>query len=292
MRIAIVGAGGQLGQALLARLADRGVPMTRPGLEITDADSVRSSLEAANVDGVINAAAYNLVDAAESDPRVAVEVNALGARNIAATCETLELPLVHVSTDYVFGGDADRTLPYLENDLPAPVNAYGASKLFGEHLVQMTCCRSYIVRTCGLYGIPGANGKGNFVETIRRLAQEQPKLKVVNDQRCTPTSADALASAIVQLIETKEYGLYHATNRGDVSWYELACEVVKLLGFNVPVDPVLTGEFPRPARRPSYSVLCCDRLNTVIDESLPDWRVSLRTYIADRWGIPAERKVK
>ena len=288
MRVGIIGAGGQLGRELVQQLGSQAVPFLRADADITHLDSLRSNLVSAKVDAVINGAAYNLVDAAETDVAAAIAVNAIGVHHLAVVCEELGMKLVHVSTDYVFGAEIEHQTPYQETDRPAPVNAYGASKLCGEHLVAMTCSRSFVVRTCGLYGIPPQHGKGNFVETMHRLASQQPVLKVVDDQRCTPTSAKALATAIIALLPTDNYGLYHATCSGDASWFEFASEIVRRLGLTVPVHPVPTSAFPRPARRPGYSVLDGSKLREECGIELPHWREALSEYITGRWGVEKE----
>ena len=230
-------------------------------------------------DAVINAAAYNFVDAAEADPGAAFRANAAGPANIASACFHRDILCLHVSTDYVFGGDLGRRVPYREDDATAPLSVYGVSKAAGEQLVRAANSRHFIVRTCGLYGRPSATGKGNFVETIRRLAGEKPELQVVDDQRCTPTSTADLAAAIVRLFATDAYGTYHATNAGDCTWFEFAREIVRLLGLPTRVLPTTTEHFPRPARRPAYSVLDSSRLATLTGQSLRPWREALADYL-------------
>lgn len=278
-RIAIIGAGGQLGGALASRLGSRAVPLTHADIEIADSASVVAALDRTQPDAVINAAAYNFVDAAETDPVPAFRGNAIGPGCLAQACASRDIPLLHVSTDYVFGGDALRRAPYIEADCPAPLSVYGVSKAAGEQLVRAMAPRHFIVRTCGLYGRPPATGKGNIVETIRRLAAERDELQVVNDQRCTPTSVADLAAALVELIATDAYGSYHATNAGDCTWFEFAQEIVRLLGLATRVMPTTTANFPRPARRPAYSVLDGSRLTAVIGKVQRPWREALAEYL-------------
>jgi dTDP-4-dehydrorhamnose reductase len=285
MRVAVVGAAGQLGSDLVAVLQSRAIPLHHaaaggpPGIDITSLESVAAALDAHAPDAVVNAAAYNLVDDAERDPETAFRVNAFGPRHLALACAQRGIPLLHVSTDYVFGLDAGRTKPWSESDLPGPVNVYGASKLAGEHLVRIASPRHFIVRTCGLYG-RAAGTKGNFVRTVRRLAARRDELRIVHDQRCTPTSTADLAPALVRLLETQVWGTYHVTNGGDCTWYEFASAVVAELGLATRVVPVATSEFPRPARRPAYSVLDGSKFARTTHAPLRPWRDALADYLA------------
>lgn len=284
MRIALIGAAGQLGSDLLQVLSGEVVPITHRDLELTSPDSVQTGLTRIEPDLVINTAAYNLVDAAEDDPQTAFLVNALGPRLLARFCEVRGIPLVHFSTDYVFGLDAGRTSPWLETDCPGPLGVYAASKLAGEQFVQAECHRHFILRTCGLYGIAATRGagKGNFIETMLRLGSQRKELRVVNDQHCTPTATIDLARAVNDLIQTEQWGLYHATSSGTTTWFELATEIFRRRNMAVDVQPVCSSDFAAKARRPSYSVLNCDRLAAVIGCSLPSWPDALDRYLAAR----------
>src|SRR5260370_15585603 len=183
------GGGGELGTALAGRLTGQIVLLPRDVIDISDADEVREQVPRVGPDLVINAAAYNFVDRAESESERAYAVNALGPRHLAEICASLDIPLVHISTDYVFGSDADRREPYSEIDRPGPVSEYGRGKLAGEAFVQAACPKHYVLRTCGLYGRATSPGKGNFVETILRLGRERRPGSVVDDQGCTPTES-------------------------------------------------------------------------------------------------------
>ncbi|NOX56332.1 MAG: dTDP-4-dehydrorhamnose reductase [Planctomycetes bacterium] len=284
MRVAVIGALGQLGTDLCHKLGDEAVPLTHDDVELTEPDSIRRALDRAAPEYVVNTAAYNLVDRAEDEPERAYAVNALGARNLATVCADRDVPLVHVSTDHVFGLDRDRTKPYRESDAPGPVSVYGVSKLAGEYFVRSLCKRHFVVRTCGLYGKAGLSGrgKGNFVETMLRLGRERPEVRVVDDQRCTPTATVDLAHAIVRLMQTDAYGLYHVTNAGDVTWFEFATEIFRLAGFETRVVPVRSDEFGAKARRPAYSVLDCEKLRAVTGFKLRSWRDALSEYLSRR----------
>jgi dTDP-4-dehydrorhamnose reductase len=282
MRIAVVGAGGQLGRALLRRLGGQCVPLTHGEIEIIDAASVRAALGRVRPDAVVNAAAYNLVDRAESEPAVAYAVNALGPRNLASYCADADIPLVHVSTDYVFGREGNRSEPYRETDAPGPVSAYGVSKLAGEDFVRAPSRRNSVLRTCGLYGPVPTPGRGNFVETMLRLADERDELTVVQDQRCTPTHVDDLAAAIESVLHAGVGGLFHATSAGETTWHEFAGAIFQVAGRSTPVRAITSAEFAAAARRPTYSVLNCDRLADATGFRFPSWQEALNRYLRQR----------
>jgi dTDP-4-dehydrorhamnose reductase len=286
MRIALVGAHGQLGSDLQQTLAGNIILLGHEDIEITDQASVEGALSAARPECVINSAAYNLVDRAEDEPLVAYAVNALGPRNLAKYCAAHDLPLLHVSTDYVFGNQAAAENcaphPYVETDAPGPINAYGVSKLAGEYFVRSLCPRHYVVRTCGLYGRKATRGKGNFVETMLRLGRERGEVSVVADQHCTPTATADLARAIAALVETGAYGLYHATNTGAATWYHVAAEAFRLAKLDARLRPITTAEFPTKAPRPGYTLLATDKLAATIGWSMPPWQDALARYLAAR----------
>jgi dTDP-4-dehydrorhamnose reductase len=292
MRIALIGARGQLATDLRPVLGDDIVALGHEDIEITQAEQVESALSQAGPNCVINTAAYNLVDRAEDEPEAAYRINALGARNLALYCRDHDIPLLHVSTDYVFSGydcaspsSARRSVPYKETDAPSPQSAYAVSKLAGEYFVRSLCPRHFIVRTCGLYGLAGARGKGNFVETMLRLAGERDELRIVDDQCCTPSATADVARAIAGLIPTDAYGLYHATNSGSTTWYLLAREIFRLTGRDIAVQPVTSEEFGAKARRPAYSVLDNSKLEATIGFALPDWRDALAHFLNVRTHV-------
>jgi dTDP-4-dehydrorhamnose reductase len=282
MRILLLGAGGQLGTALTARLGREIVPLGRNDIDLGDADRVHGVLTEAAPELVINAAAYNFVDRAESEREQAFAVNSRGPWALAKACAALEVPLVHVSTDYVFGRDQHRTAPYAETDTSGPVNEYGRTKLAGEFFVQAVCPKHFILRTCGLYGRAVSAGKGNFVETMLRLGRERGTVSVVDDQWCTPTSAVDLAGWIAELIATKKYGLYHATNSGSTTWCRLAREIFRCARLAVEVQPITTAQFGAKARRPAYSVLDNSKLAAAIGHPLRPWEEALAEYLRSR----------
>jgi len=252
MRIIIIGFKGMLGHALEALLVNKHelINLDLPEINIIDLASVKSAIASNNADLIINSAAYTDVDGCESNVDHAYAVNSLGPRNLAVVCNALNIPLVHISTDYIFDGTSG--VPYKEWDAPNPQSIYGRSKLQGERYVRELCSKHYIVRTSWLYG---QNGK-NFVATMLRLAKEKNEIGVVNDQIGSPTYTVDLAKAITELITEPAYGTYHITNSGVCSWYEFTIEIFKQAGIdNVKVKPITTKDYNRPAKRPAYSVM-------------------------------------
>jgi dTDP-4-dehydrorhamnose reductase len=277
----VIGAQGQLGSELARRLAGSDmVALSRAELDIIDAQAVNAVLDRLQPQCVINAAAYNLVDRAEDEPELALAVNALGPRNLAAWCTAHAARLVHVSTDYVFGLDQERRTPYREDDCPGPISMYAVSKLAGEQLVLAASEQNLVIRTCGLYGLNATQQKGNFVSTMLRLGRERGDVHVVEDQRCTPTSVGDLADAMLALIQQNASGLYHVTNGGSATWHEFAEEIFRLAGMNVRVTSITSREFGAKARRPSYSVLECGKLEQALGRSMPDWYEALARHMA------------
>ena len=282
MRIAVLGSAGQLGRDLTPRLVGEVVPVPRGDGDLARPEVLRATLTEMKPDTVVNCAAYNFVDKAETEPDAAFRVNGDGVRHLADTCRDIGAYLVHVSTDYVFGLDDARTDPLGEDTPPGPVSAYGLSKLAGEYWARMRCPKHLVVRTCGLYGVWGSGGKGgNFVETMLRVAGQGKPLTVVADQRCTPTYTADLADAIAQLVAEEVTGLVHATSGGSCSWHEFAAEIFRLAGVAADLSPISSAEFGAPARRPGYSVLACRRL---ADAGIPmrPWQEALAAYLQER----------
>jgi dTDP-4-dehydrorhamnose reductase len=283
MKYAVLGAAGQLGHDLCPRLPGEVIPLGRDRAELTNPALVRSTLAELHADVVVNCAAYNFVDRAETEPEAAFAVNAWGARTLAVICRDLNCVLAHFSTDYVFGLDADRGAPYCEADAPGPVSVYGMSKLAGEYFVRAFCPRHFVVRTCGLYGVWGSGGKGgNFVETMLRIAAQGKPLRVVNDQICTPSYTVDVAAAAAALLPSERYGLYHITNSGSCSWYDFAATIFKHAGIYVDLTAIPSTEFPAPARRPSYSVLATTACQTLGLPPLRSWQDALAAYLLER----------
>jgi dTDP-4-dehydrorhamnose reductase len=283
MHTAVLGAAGQLGRDLCPRLPGTVTPLDRAGADLTHPDRLRATLADLRPDVVVNCAAYNFVDKAESEPDAAFAVNAWGVRNLARLCRELDCTLVHFSTDYVFGLDAARTMPFQVTDAPGPVSVYGLSKLAGEYAVRAECPKHVVIRTCGLYGVWGSGGKGgNFVETMLRVAGQGKPLRVVNDQHCTPSYTADVAAATAALIATGRHGLYHVTNSGATTWYELAKAVFELSGVKADLTPIPTAGYPTPARRPGYSVLALDALAAAGVPAPRMWRDAVGAYLEER----------
>jgi dTDP-4-dehydrorhamnose reductase len=270
--------GTDLVQALRAA-AHEVEPLTLDDLDITDADAVDATIGAWAGPGggtVFNCAAYTNVDGAEADEAAAHLVNAEGPGNLARACAAHGADLVHISTDYVFPGDA--ISPYAVDSATGPTSAYGRTKLAGEQAVRSLAPRSYVVRTAWLYGAGGPN----FVKTMARLERERDTVSVVDDQRGSPTWSRDLADSLVALAETGSYGVYHCTNSGDTTWCGLARAVFEELGADPSrVRPCTTADYPRPAPRPAYSVLSGDALVAAGVRAMRPWRDALKAAFAE-----------
>ena len=285
MKVLVTGAGGQLGTDLCTVPHDfEVIPLTHDDIEITDMNSVEEICSRHRPDAIINTAAYVRVDDCETEPDKAFSVNALGARNVAVVAQELGAKLVHLSTDYVFGGEnKPRSIPYTEFDTPVPLSTYGKSKLAGEGFVRHLCCKHFIVRASGLFGVAGSSGKGgNFVETMLRLAKERDELRVVNDQLFSPTYTKDLAEKIAQLIDTQYYGIFHVTNKGSCSWCEFTREILNLAGLKTPVIPITSDRYPQKARRPHYSVLDNYHLRLLGMDDMRSWQDALKDYMSEK----------
>lgn len=282
MRIAVLGAAGQLGKDLCSRLAGPIVPLTRAELDLTQTTHLATAIAALGVDALINCAAYNFVDKAESEPDAAFAVNAWGVRALADACRAANVKLIHFSTDYVYGlSTASR--PLTEDDLPGPVSVYGLSKLVGEYLVRSICPDALVIRTCGLYGVWGSGGKGgNFVETMLRLAGDGKPVRIVNDQHCTPSYTVDIAEATARLIHVDASGLYHVTNTQSCTWYEFAAEVFRQANLSPQLIPITSAEFGRPARRPPFSVLSTAKFTAAVGSTPRPWQEALAAYLTER----------
>jgi dTDP-4-dehydrorhamnose reductase len=273
----VTGSYGQLGRAVLAAAAERGLSAEghdQDTLDIASAAAVLECVERTRPGAVVNCAAYTAVDACEADEALATLVNGTAVGHLAAACNAVGARLVHVSTDYVFAGDGRR--PYREEDPTGPLSAYGRSKLVGEAEARRAR-RHLVARTAWLYG----RGGRNFVETIRtQIEAGATRLRVVGDQLGSPTLGDDLAVALLDLLAAEAEGVVHVVNSGVTSWHGFATEIARGLGADVAVDEVTTAEFPRPAPRPAYSVLDTSRLTRLLGASLPTWQDGLRRYLA------------
>lgn len=276
--IAIIGGNGQLGKELAAFLPAESVSvLSRQDADLETPGAITSLLKRLEPRLVFNCAAYNQVDLAEADPNKAFAINAFAAREVSHTAAELGITVVHFSTDYVFGSEGFRNLPYKEGDCPGPLSTYGISKLAGENFVRAFCPRHFIIRTCGLYGKHGSGGKGtNFVKTMLKLAAAGKSIKVVEDQILAPSFAQDVAKATLRLIEDCPFGLYHLTNSGQTSWYGFASKIFELTGVAADLTATTSAEYGSKANRPPYSVLttehaCAPRLRS--------WEAALEEYL-------------
>lgn len=289
----IIGSTGQLGTDLIQACRQAGNPvvgLTHGDIDICSVDSVDSALSGLDADVVVNTAACQgagVYTAADQD--VFFQVNAVGPWNLARSCRQKDRLLVHYSTDYVFGGDPARKSPYAEQDLPWPVNAYGASKLAGEHLVRAFCPRHYVVRVASLYGLAGCRAKGNsnFVKMVMGKAERNEPIEVVNDQFMSPTWTHLVAGETLELVGSDaEFGLYHMAGGGSCSWYEFATRIVELLGARLQVTPIQTPQEDPDAifLRPRYTALDNAALRRAGLADLANWQEALEQYIRKEQG--------
>src|SRR5262245_17738828 len=279
MKIALLGANGQLGQDLLRALRPHEVQaLTRTDFDVTNHARVRDKLLEIGPDVVLNTTAYHRVDDCETHADVAYAVNALAVLNLVQVANDLDAVLVHISTDYVFDGKARQ--PYTEYSEPFPLSAYGNSKLAGEILVRTMAKKYFLIRTCGLYGVAGSQGKGgNFVQTMLTKAKRGETIRVVNDQVVTPTYTADLAGQIAQILTTDQFGLFHMTNEGSCTWYEFASAIFELSGIQADLSPTSSDLYKTPATRPKYSVLENARLKELRLNQMRHWRDALAAYL-------------
>jgi dTDP-4-dehydrorhamnose reductase len=284
-RTLITGGGGQLASDLETLLGERGPVWARSHeeLDVTDDAAVAAAMTQVAPTVVYNCAAYHNVDACEDTETRAFEVNARAVKRLAERCAEHGAKLVHVSTNYVFDGSGEA--PWTEEDLPRPRSIYGLSKLAGEHAALAYAPDALVVRTGGLYGVHGSASKGgNFVERMIARARETGALRMVSDQRLTPTATADLAAGMVLATEHGMAGLLHLTNAGACSWFQFTAAIMEEAGIDVPIEPVTTS--PGGADRPLNGVLSCARAELAGVAPLPHWRDALRGYLA-RTELPA-----
>ena len=284
----IIGSGGMLGSQLRRTLEDRKIACTGSGsgVSVIDPDALGSFAAGKDISFIVNCAAYTAVDKAESEAELAAAVNAYGARNVAALAGRLGVPLVHISTDYVFDGIASS--PVSEDDEVSPLGVYGKTKADGERAVAEETDDFYILRTAWLYGFYGRN----FVYTMIRAMNSRASVSVVCDQRGTPTSCVTLSSVIADIIGRRSGGgkipggIYHLTDLGETTWFDFALEIKRvaldagILGSkDCAVSPCATADYPTPARRPAYSVLDKSKIQRTLGITLPEWQKSLDEFI-------------
>lgn len=277
MKVLVTGAGGQLGTDLMNELKRQGlegIGMDVEEMDVTDADACRRVISQAGADAVIHCAAYTAVDAAEDQVELCRRINAEGTRNVAKACQEAGVKLMYISTDYVFDGGGTR--PWEPEDSRAPLNVYGQTKYEGELIIEELLTDYFIVRIAWVFG---ASGK-NFIKTMLRLGKEKGAVSVVDDQVGSPTYTYDLARLLTDMIQTEHYGHYHATNEGECSWYEFACEIFRQAGMKeVKVTPVSSEMFAAKAKRPANSRMSKAKLLEKGFEPLPTWQDALGRFL-------------
>ena len=277
-RALIIGGNGQLGQCL--KNVDPGsldmVFLSSAEANILEASSLTSVFDTYQPDLIINCAAYTAVDLAEDEPLKAAAINAQGPQLLAELCFASDIPLIHISTDFVFDGSTP--VPLVETDYAGPVSVYGKTKLQGEMGIIKSTSRHLIIRTSWLYSEHGSN----FLKTMLRLGKERERLEVVCDQIGSPTYAMDLAEAIVSIASRQDltYGVFHYSNEGVASWYDFACEIFRKSGLKVQVKPVRSSQFPTKATRPKFSVMDKSKIKGAYGLSIPHWVESLEKCIS------------
>ncbi|KPI56295.1 spore coat protein [Clostridioides difficile] len=282
MKVLITGSNGQLGRELVNQLKSINqsidqpkydtLATTRNDLDISNQTNVDSFISDNKPDIVINCAAYSKVDECEDNIETAYKMNALGVKNLAIASEKVNAKFVHISTDYVFDGLSK--YPYREDNKTEPNSVYGSSKLMGENFVQRFSHKYFILRTAWLYG-----DGSNFVKTMIRLSVENKEISVVDDQFGSPTSTVDLSKAIINLMETDNYGIYHATCEGECSWYDFAKKIFELKNIDIKVNPIKSKDFKSKAQRPAYSVLDNFMLKLIGLNSFRKWEQSIEEYL-------------
>jgi dTDP-4-dehydrorhamnose reductase len=276
MRILVTGYSGQLGYDVVKEGLSRGLEMVGVGskdLDITDELAVDHFIDRVKPDGIIHCAAYTAVDKAEENKEECWRVNVLGSKNLAEAGKKVDSKFIYISTDYVFDGAGDT--PFNENDKANPINYYGYSKHEGEKVIKSLITKSFIVRISWVFGMNG----NNFVKTMLRLAETNTDIKVVNDQFGSPTYTPDLSRLLLDMIQTDEYGTYHATNEGFCSWADFANEIFKQTNKNVRVNAIKTEDYPTKAKRPKNSRLNKENINDSGFNPLPRWEDSLSHYL-------------
>jgi dTDP-4-dehydrorhamnose reductase len=281
MKILLIGAGGQLASDLQSALVGEQItPVTHAQLDICESTAVQAIIESSRPEVIINTAAFHRVDDCEEQAVKAFSVNAGGVANVSRAAARAGALLVQFSTDQVFGGT--QQTPYQEYDAANPVSIYGMSRRAGEQAAEYLCPRLLLVRTCGLYGRAGRRSKrGNFVESMLRQARNGQVIRVVNDQRCTPTSTSELAGLLAKMIRERQTGRFHITNAGDCTWFEFAQEIFRLAGLTPNLQAVSSQEFGARAPRPKYSVLSNTALHRAGYSLLRPWQEALAEYLKE-----------
>lgn len=280
--ILVTGSTGQLGSDVVKELLKRGYSTLSPNrseFNLCSEDSIRNYILNSNCEAIVHCAAYTQVDKAEDEKDLCIKINTTATKHIVKCAKILDIPMIYISTDYVFDGTKDGK--YTENDETNPINIYGESKLAGEKYVQEILDKYYIVRTSWVFNI---NGK-NFIETMLRLSKANNQLSIVNDQIGSPTYTKDLSRLLVDMLETSKYGLYHATNEGYCSWYEFANTIFKLANINIDIKAINSNEYASRAKRPLNSKLSKDKLIEYGFKPLPHWEDALKDYLIRRGDL-------
>ena len=290
-KVVVLGGGGQLGVELCREFQRRNWQVQRfdrKTLDVTDARRVEAAIAEADPQTVVNAAAYNQVDIAETEPLAAFEANALAVRNLAMACRQTGAGLVHYSTDYVF--DGAKGVAYVETDLPHPLGAYAVSKLAGELYAQAYLENPLVIRTSGVFGPAGMfTPRGNFLELMLRLAGQNAPIRVVQDHVASPTYAPAMAERTVDMVERNMGGLYHLGGGQPISWYEYAKLIFELAGVSASLTATNEKEYRAAARRPKFSALSNSKLEAAGIKPMPPLREAIQQYLAARQHATAHR---
>ena len=291
MRVVLLGPNGQLGVDIQRCHERFGEPfellaLGRDRLNVASPGAIERQFEGFDFDALVNCTGYHKTDEVEDNAALAVAVNAHAVKSLAEVCARRRARLIHVSTDYVFGGDAGRTHPLTEDDPVAPVNVYGASKALGETLANLVLDNLVIIRVASLFGVAGASGKGgNFVETMIRVGNDTGELRVVDDQIMSPTATADVARVVLHiLVEDCAPGLYHVVNDGAASWFDFAREIIARTRVDATVTPCTSEEYPTRAARPRYSALDNSKTSTAFGP-LPPWQSALDDYLRAKGHI-------
>lgn len=276
MKILVTGVKGQLGYDVVKALESRGhqpVGVDHEEMDLMNNNMIQNFIMNLKPEAIIHCAAYTAVDQAEEEVEICYQINAEAVKVIAECAKTLDIPMIYISTDYVF--DGTKASEYVETDIPNPINVYGASKLKGEQYVQQLLEKFYIVRISWVFGING----NNFIKTMQRLGNEQDQLNIIHDQVGSPTYTAHLAPLLVDMIETDQYGIYHATNEEYCSWYEFADEIFKQSQLDVTLHPITTDQYKTKAKRPLNSQMSKQKLSDYGFHRLPTWQEALKNYL-------------
>ena len=276
MKILVTGVKGQLGYDVVKALESRGhqpVGVDHEEMDLMNNNMIQNFIMNLKPEAIIHCAAYTAVDQAEDEVEICYQINAEAVKVMAECAKKLDIPMIYISTDYVF--DGTKASEYVETDIPNPINVYGASKLKGEQYVQQLLEKFYIVRISWVFGING----NNFIKTMQRLGNEHDELNIIHDQVGSPTYTAHLAPLLVDMIETDQYGIYHATNEGYCSWYEFADEIFKQSQLDVMLHPITTDQYKTKAKRPLNSKMSKQKLSDYGFHRLPTWQEALKNYL-------------